>query len=57
MQRLTKQTFMQAQWRHNPTVLVITWLVFGVVRAAPIYNEDLFKFKLVDSPGGLSSWE
>jgi hypothetical protein len=35
-QRLSKQTSVQVQWHHTPTVLVITWLVFSVVGAVPI---------------------
>jgi hypothetical protein len=51
-QRLGKHTSAQAQWRHIPSRDL-----FSVLSVRRLYNEDLFKLKLVESPGGFSSWE
>jgi hypothetical protein len=56
LERPGKHISAQAQWRHIPAVLAITWLVFRVSMLR-LYNEDLFEIKLVESPGGFSSWE
>jgi hypothetical protein len=56
-QRLGKQTYAQVQWRHTPTVLVITWFIFGVVRVEAGSNTSTVTLRVVggDEKGSLKS--
>jgi hypothetical protein len=46
--------------RCNDVTFQQYWLsrdLFSVLSVQHLYNEDLFKVQLVESPGGFSSWE